>query len=192
MKPYCLFVILIAASIASIAGCEETLPPRDEPKKFVQASYLVSEGVVEIRDSVVQNSAGIFLVSVKNVYAEVLQDEEFARGEINIWLRDQPDQRGTTVATKRDLTNQSLVIGGLFTLRPSETATFLKQWSHKTTSGRWFWEFVRLTPKVTPRGERYMESDSVRFIAAGRVQLFKTRAPEILPSIQFTLVYRIF
>jgi hypothetical protein len=173
-------------------SCEESLPPHEEPRDFLESTYTVTESVVEIRDSMVQNAAGTFVISVKNVYVEVLQDEEFARGEVDVWLRDQPQQHGRILATRRDLTNQTLVYGGILTLRPNETATFLKQWQHRTTEGRWFWEFVRLTEKRTSHGGRYMESDSVRFIAKGKAQLFKTRAPESLPSIQFTLVYRIF
>jgi hypothetical protein len=184
--------ISFTLSIAFLVSCEESLPPRREPRDFLEASHVVSEAAVEIRDSMVQNTAGTFVVSVKNLYVEVLQEEEFARVDVDVWLRDSASQRANVVALKRDLTNQALVSGGLLTLRPNETATFLKQWSHKTTGGLWFWEFVRLTPKVTPRGERYMESDSVRFLASGRVQLFKTRAPERLLPVQFTLIYRIF
>ncbi|MEO8168073.1 MAG: hypothetical protein ABI623_07495, partial [bacterium] len=63
---------------------------------------------------------------------------------------------------------------------------------HRTTDGRGFWEFVRLTPKAPPTGDPYLESDTVNFVASGKVQLFKTRAYETLPHIEFSLVYRIY
>jgi hypothetical protein len=108
-----------------------------------------------------------------------------------VWLRDLPEQHGEVRAAGRDLTT-SLISGGLLTLRPGETATFLKQWPHRTTAQVPFWSFVRLTPRVTQRGEPYLESDSVRFVATGSAQLFKTKGAEKLPQIRFTLVYRIF
>lgn len=186
-------VLIVLVGLSGLtAACEESLPPREMPEEFLQAGHQVSEGAVEIRDSSVQNSPGIMVINVKNIYVEVLQDAELARAEITVRLRDQPTQVATVVAGKRDLTNQSLVSAGLLTLRPNETATFLKQWSHKTDGGKWFWEFSRLTRKFTPRGEPYLESDSVRFVASGKVQLFKTRGVKSLPSISFTLVYRIF
>jgi len=99
--------------------CDESLPPRNEPRDFLQANYGVSEGAVEIRDSTVQNLAGTVVISVKNIYVEVLQEDESAHADIEVWLLDLPGQRGKIAAVKRDLTNQSLVVGGKLTLRPN-------------------------------------------------------------------------
>lgn len=176
----------------SLCGCDELLPPREEPKTFLQAEYSVASGVVEIRDSVAVGLGGSFVISVKNIYTEVLQDFEFARVDIDVWLRDTPAVGGKVVSTKRELTDRTLVFGGQLTLRPNVSATFLKQWEHRTISGRRFWEYVPLTPKVTQTGEPYLESDPVNFVASGKAQLFKAKAPERLPQIQFSLVYRIF
>jgi hypothetical protein len=134
---------------------------------------------------------GRFVVSVKNTHSEVLQDDEYALADIDVWLRDRPEQRGKVLATRRDLTDPALVYGGQLTLRPNETATFLQQWEHKTTSGRYFWEFASFHFVPVPFTNGYWESDSVRLAARGKVQLFKTRAPELLSPMQFTLVYRL-
>ena len=171
-------------------SCDESLPPRDEPEKFLQATYSIATGTVEIRDSMVFGLAGGFVVSVKNINTEVLQDVEAARVELDVWLRDSADVRTKVVATKRELTDPSFVSGGLFTLRPNVSANFLKQWDHRTASGKPFWEYVPMTLKYDEHGNPYFETDSVRFVAKGKVQLFKTKAPELLPQIQFTLVYR--
>jgi hypothetical protein len=175
-----------------LSTCDESLPPRVEPQRFLRAEYAFATGVVEIRDSVAVGLGGAFTVSVRNLYAEVLQDSEAARVELDISLRDLPEQRGKAVATRRDLTDQSIVSRGLLTLLPNVDAIFLKQWEHRTSTGRRFWEFVRLTQKVTPRGEPYLESDPVNLVASGKVQLFKAKAPERLPQIHVALVYRIF
>jgi hypothetical protein len=65
------------------------------------------------------------------------------------------------------------------------------QWEHKTDSGRYFWEFSRLRFVPSPNTNGYWETDPMDFVARGRVQLFRTRAPELLKPIEFTLVYRL-
>ncbi len=173
-------------------SCDESLPSRAEPEKFLRATYDVSTGVVEIRDSQAVGLGGAFVISVKNINVEVLQDSESARAEIEVSLRDVPGQKANVVSTKRELTNPALVFGGLITLRPNVTAVFLKQWEHTTLGGKRCWEFVHLTPKVTPTGEPYLESAPVNFVASGKVQLFKTKSFETLGPLAFSLVYRIF
>lgn len=175
-----------------LSTCEESLPPRNPPQDYLDVTFTASSSAVEIRDSTVTGLGGAMVVGVKNIYVEVLQDSEYARADLDVWMRDQPEQRTHVVATRRELTNSGLIVRGLLTLRPNETATFLKQWSHRTTSGRWFWEFVRLTPKITQTGQRYLESDTVHLIAEGKVQLFKATAPERLPRIGFSTFYRIY
>jgi hypothetical protein len=181
----CLFLAVLVCS------CDESLPARQEPGTFLLAEYSVVNGPVEVRDSTPVGLFGGFAVSVKNIYNEVLQEEEFAQADIDVWMRDIPEQRGKAIALKRDLTNQSLVFGGLLTLRPNMIATFLKQWSHETTSGKHFWEFVGSHFVEVPFSNGYWESDSVHLVASGKVQLFKNRAPERLSPIHFTVVYRI-
>ncbi|MEO8168074.1 MAG: hypothetical protein ABI623_07500 [bacterium] len=175
----------------SVSSCDELLPPREEPNQFLRASYSVVGGAVEVRDSTPVGLIGGFIVSVKNIYNEVLQDQEFARADIDVWMRDLPEQRGKAVAVRRDLTDQSLLIGGQLTLRPNIVATFLNQWGHETTAGKHFWEFVSSHFVAVPFTNGYWESDSVRLVASCKVQLFKTRAPVRLPQIQFTVVYRV-
>ncbi len=184
--------VVLSFIVLNFFSCDETLPSRTEPGKFLRASYEVSTGVVEIRDSQAVGLGGAFVISVKNINVEVLQDSEFARVELDVWLSDVQGQKAAVVSTKRELTNPSLVSGGLITLRPNVTAVFLKQWEHRTQSGKRCWEFVRLTPKTTPTGEAYLESDPVNFVAGGKVQLFKTKSFETLQPLAFSLVYRIF
>ncbi len=172
-------------------SCDESLPPRNEPTKFLEASYFVTSGAVEVRDSTPTGLVGAISVSVKNVYDEVLQSEEFAQAELDVWMLDAPGRRGKVVATSRNLTDQSLVSGRQLTLRPNVTALFLKQWEHATVEGKHFWEFVNSHFVAVPNSNGYWESAPVRLVASGRVQLFKDRAPELLPQIQFTLIYRV-
>lgn len=175
-----------------LSTCEESLPPRNPPQDYLAATLAASSSAVEVRDSAVTGLGGAIVVSVRNIYAEVLQDSEYARVDLDVWMRDMPEQRAHVVATRRELTNSGLISRGLLTLRPNETATFLKQWSHRTTAGRWFWELVPLTLKQPPVGPPYLESDTICFVAEGQAQLFKGRAPERLSRISFCTFYRIY
>lgn len=172
--------------------CDETLPARDEPQNFLKATARVDTGAVVFEGGVLQGLAGAFDVHVTNQYSEVLQAEELARVELDVWLRDAPDKRGKVIATKRDLQNQGIILGNQITLLPGVSAFFLKQWNHRTTDSVGFWEFVRLTPKVNAHGDRYLESDPIPLVASGRAQVFKNVQPEKLPPMQFSIVYRIF
>jgi hypothetical protein len=150
------------------------------------------EGTVVIRGGVADGLNGAFLMNVKNIYSEVLQGEEHVHGDVDVWLRDLPERRTTIKGTKSNLTNPNLVAAGLVTLGPDTTATLLTRWNHSTGEGQPFWSFVRLTPKFTTRGEQYLESDSVHFIATARVQIFKNVQTRIIGPFEFVLVYNIF
>ncbi|MEK9136604.1 MAG: hypothetical protein AAB393_05730, partial [Bacteroidota bacterium] len=149
--PQFLFVLVACTQL----GCDETLPPRDEPQQFLETRVHAIEGVAVFRNDVLESLNGTFFITVKNIYSEVLQAEEYIRGDVEVWLRDLPAQRAVVRATKRDLTNQSMVFGDLLTIGPDSTASFIKRWDHRTSEGRPFWEFVNLTLKYTSRGEPY-------------------------------------
>jgi hypothetical protein len=182
----------LLAILLSVVSCDESLPPRSEPQQFLQASYSVASGTVVVRNSAIVGLGGTFAIALKNIYSEVLQDAEFARVDLDVWLRDMPDVGCKVTATKNDLTDPFLIVGGQLTLRPNVSATFLKQWDHKTTAGRPFWEFVPSRPRINQRGEEYLESDTLHFVTSGKAQLFKGKAPEVLRQTQFSLVYWIF
>jgi hypothetical protein len=182
--------ILIVLSFS--LSCDETLPPRDEPRQALETSAIAVEGTVVVRGGVTDGLNGAFIMKVKNVYSEVLQGEEYVHGDVDVWLRDLPEQRTTVRATRSNLTNPNLVAAGLVTLGPDTTATLLTRWNHNTSLGQPFWGFGRLTLKFTTRGEPYLESDSLHFIATARIQVFKNVQAKTIGPFEYTLVYNIF
>lgn len=175
-----------------MSGCDESLPPREEPQQFLETSALGVSGTMSYRAGNLDGGGGSFIINVKNIYSEVLQDTERVRGDIEIWMRDMPEKRAAVQALKRDLTNPGLVFGNLLTLGPDTTATMLKRWEHRLTSGidsgRFFWEFVDSTLKFV-HGEPYYESDPVHFVASARVQAFKHVQAVEVRRLEFTVVY---
>jgi hypothetical protein len=168
----------LAASVVSLS-CEEILPPREEPAKILKAAMAALVGVV------------VFL-TVKNLHDEVLQERALVQADIDVAMRNMPTNRAVVHADKDDLLNSWILRANQITLAPDTAAQLIKQWDHRTAEGVPFWEFVRLTLKFTPRGEPYLESDPVNFVAKAEVQVFENVPREKTPQIEFSLIYNIF
>jgi hypothetical protein len=185
-----LFVVLIAFAQS---GCDEVLPPRDEPQQFLVTTAIGVDGNLTYKGGAFDGNGGALLLTVKNVYSEVLQGEERIRGDVDVWMRDMPDKRAAIQATKSNLTNPNLVRANLVTLGPDTTATLLKRWEPRimvgSDSGHFFWEYVDSTEKFTSHGDRYWESDPVHFVADARVQIFKNVQAVRVKQLEFTVVY---
>jgi hypothetical protein len=185
--------IIILLLIFAPWGCDESLPPRNDPEQVLQTSFqVVFPGTVVIRDSIPAGMPGAFSSSVKNVYREVLQDTQRVRLDVEVWLKDQPAARATIHATANDLVSPWLVRGSLLTLGIDTAAVVQKQWSHRTDAGVPFWNYADMFPGVTMGGESYCESASLRFVARATVQAFKNVQPTRLPEFEYDQVYRVF
>jgi hypothetical protein len=181
---------------ATLASCDETLPPRNDPENFLAASLGVMGNVVTMyamsSDTVAPQSDGGFTLGLKNLHDEVLQGKAHVEGRIEVWVKDNPLHRAAVIADVRDLITAGVVVGDTATLGVDSTARFIRQWSRRTTERNFFWEYVRLSPKVTSNGVPYCESDSIHFVARATIHLFENTPPQKTPEIQFVLVYKIF
>jgi hypothetical protein len=175
--------------------CNESLSPRDEPVEFLQATLAAPTGVATFARGATFPSdlAGSVIVSLKNVYTEVLQESSLVRARVQIWLKEDPSVRAEIIAGENDLVNYQIVHFNVATLEPNSSALFLKQWNHQTSDGRFFWCFAhRYHEGFTQLGERYLLTDTLRFVAQADVQLFKNVQPRKTGQVEFDLGYRIF
>ncbi len=175
------------------SGCDEMLPPRDEPERFLVTTAVGLDGIVSYRGGAFDGNGGALLLTVKNVYSEVLQGEERIRGDVDVWMKDMPDKHALVQATKSNLTSPNLVRFNLVTLGPDTSATLLKRWEPRITagsdSGHFFWEYVDSTQKFTALGKPYWESEPVHFVANARIQIFKNVQAVTVKQLEFTVVY---
>jgi hypothetical protein len=187
-------LLRVAAALlaAVVPGCDESLPPRDDPQGYLQANLAVVQGTVTVDLDGRITNAGVFTLTVRNNYNEVLQAGSLLEGEVQVWLRDDPNQRAIVHFDRSDLINWWIAAGGQTTLRPDSPAVFAKQWSHMTIAGEPFWKLVPMTPMVTDHGVPYCQSNPVHLAAEGSVRLFKNIAPVNTAQIAFTLVYNVF
>lgn len=177
-------------------GCDESLPPRVEPQRYLSATLdVVGKGstvafqIGETQPSVLN---GAFLVELKNLHDEALQEAALPDATVEIWLKNSPDEQATVRLQESNLVDPTIVRLGVATLAPTKSASFLKQWNHRTGQGRPFWEFVDRLQGVTARGAKYYLSDPVNFVAKARVQLFRNVQPEQTNEIEFSVSYMIF
>jgi len=173
-------------------GCEESLPPRIQPEQFLAATLGVRDTVVTIDGGVATSGSGAFFLGLTNLYEDVLDGPARVVGRVEVWFRDNPSQRTTVVAGVLDVLNSGIIVGNTATLRVDSTMRMFKQWSHKTDSNIPFWEFVRMSPMVTPGGVPYCQSEPVHMVARASIQLFEHTAPELTGEIHFVLVYKVF
>jgi len=185
--------IIILLIILVPWGCDESLPPRNDPVQVLQTSFRVLyQGTVVMRDSLPLGLMGAFSSSVKNVYYEVLQDTERVRLDVEVWLKDQPAARATIHATSDDLVNNRLVRGYFLTLGIDTAAVVQKQWTHRTDAGIPFWNYATMFPDETGGGEPYCVTTPLTFAGRATVQAFKNVQPVKVPEFEFTLIYRVF
>jgi len=174
-----------------VSSCEETLPPREEPRNFLVATIGLNPGPVVIQDSTGSAREGSFVLELKNLFDEVLQDSALVQGTIEIWLKKDPSQRRLITCTEGDLSN-NVVRFGLATLGVDSSAKLTKAWNHKTNEGVPFWSFGSLSPRISHGGVPYCESDSLQFVARATIQLFRNVQPVPTQQIEFSLTYWVF
>lgn len=183
---------VLACLLAVVPACDESLPPREQPPEGLSASFRPNPGIVVIRDGVVPTWIGAVEGSLLNTYSEVLQGDARVSGTVEIWLTADPAQRVTFTLGPADLLTDWILTFTTVTLGVDSAAVFYRQWTHRTDSGRWFWEFVRLTNRLTPRGEPYRESDPVRLTGRATLQILDRIQRKRTPDVTFTLVYHLF
>jgi hypothetical protein len=184
-------VILI---FLALWGCEESLPPRNDPPKVLETTFgVLYPGDILIRDSLPPGLQGGFGANVKNVYTEVLQDTARVRMDVEVWLKDQPSVRATVHATEKDVSNGWSVLSyPMLTLGIDTAAIIQKQWSHRTDAGIPFWAYLDLSPGATMEGEPFCESSATQLVARATIQAFKNVQPVRIQETEFTLTYKVF
>jgi hypothetical protein len=178
-------------AVASL-GCDESLPPRDDPTEIVRARLFAMDTRLVMLDSVTVTMGSLMVrIELENLYDDVLDGPAQVRGEVRVWLRDLPEKRRTFVWTRADLQTPGVVRGSTATLGVDSAAMLSAFWDHRTDEGEPFWKFSTFRHLFTPGGQSYYLSDSVYFQAEGKMQLFRDVPLLQAPPINFAVVYQI-
>jgi hypothetical protein len=183
-------IIVVALGFAQL-HCDEALPPRTTPERFLAAwHYLVGDTVVFRAGQRI--SGGVFRADFVNLHDEVLDGDENLGIDYELWLRDDPSVRAEFHVDASGLSDSRVLRGTQLTLLPRDTVGVLSNWNHRDASGKPLWENVELIPRTTERGEPFLESLPVRIVIKGQLRTFVNTAPLRLPELQGTLIYQLF
>lgn len=181
-------VLLALTGIAG--GCDESLPPRNDPEEFLTVGFRSSVLVV-VDATVVREGWGTVHIVVKNIHDEVLSEDALVRAQLTVRLADKPEVFRLLEFGPLDLLDRRILRGRTVTLGVDSVADLYKYWDHRETGGSPFWDHVVLTRKLTDKGVPYYESDSVRCIAEGTVQLFENVQQRKVGPVIYPIVYQI-
>lgn len=185
----------------AFTSCDESLPPRIEPERFLKASvYVAPNSVVNVFiDSnasgfpiTINGSSGSLGLVLKSFFNEVLEDKPFIKGEIDVWLTSQPTIRTSVLLTEINVDYPYIEPGGFLTLLPGDSVSMSKQWNHIADVGRGFWNFVQLRGRVDGTGRFYFESAPVRFTATASMQIYENVPAEKTAAYEFELIYHVY
>ncbi len=175
-------------------GCDESLPPRDDPTDFLETTLTGESGTVVLNGdlSLVTERPGGFMVAARNLYDEVLQAEEAISIDISFHVPGNPSAGGTAHGDRNQLIDRSMIQGNLLTVEPDSSAAFFIQWDH---AGPALWEQTGLsfyTQPGNPMDFSWFESGPITLEAEGTARMFKGVAPAELDGTQLTIRYTIF
>ncbi len=182
-------------------SCDESLPVRVEPARFLKATLHVQpNSVVNVFiDSTIvgypitiNGSSGSLELSLRSFFNEVLEDRPSINGHIDLWLTSQPTIRTSVVLTEVNVDYPYIEPNGFLTIVPGDSVTMSKQWSHVADNARGFWNYVQLRGRVDGTQRFYFESAPVRFTAVATFQAFENVPAEKTEAYEFSLVYNIY
>ncbi len=194
-------VLLVAGCCFAVHGCDESLPPRNEPERFLKASLFVQpNSVVNVFiDSAmtgfpitINGTAGSINVSLKSFYNEVLEARPAVNGKVDVWLTSEPTIRTSVLFGEADVDHPYIEPNGFLTLLPGDSVSMTKQWHHIADVGRGFWNYVQLRGRVDGTQRFYYESAPVRYTAVATVQVFDNVPAERTEPYEFELVYHVY
>jgi hypothetical protein len=174
------------------AGCDESLPPRNDPLAVLAAGLEANSGIVEIRDSLPTGLEGTFRGSLQNNFVEVLQDSQRVRMVLDVTVKGHPEIHALIVAERYYAEEPQFLSGDILTIPPGGVLHILPPWSHRTDAGIWFWAFGPMDSGVTSKGEPFLQSGPITLVAAGTVQGFRRVGAMRVGPIEATVRYRVF
>lgn len=184
-------LVLFAAFILALGGCDEDFPPRTMPQEFLDA-HLSAENATFSIGTTSPGSGGTLTLFATNLHDEVLQDSANIQATIDVWLESNSDIRESISLGPLNLVDFTVLRGRFVVLGPDSSVILRKQMTHRTTDGSGFWQHVPLTRGITQDGVEFQQSGPVRFHAVGRIQVFKARQELRTDEYLFTVAYRIF
>jgi hypothetical protein len=169
-------ILLIAWASCLPTGCDESLPPRDDPQGFLEASFTEAGGSILLEKDLTPSAGflGGYFVGVKNLYDEVLQAEEDVEILVLYYVEGEDSVPGIFAGDRTALVDQTMLERDSFlTILPGETARFFVGIDHDTER---LWTNGDLTfhrMPAQPFDITWLESDTIALLCTGTAKFFK-------------------
>lgn len=171
-------------------GCEEVLPPRNDPPEFLTVGFR-STVLVTADSGIVRDGWGTVHILVRNIYDEVLSEDALVRAQLTIRMVRKPEAYRVLDFGPLDLLDRRVLRGNTLTLGVDSVADLYKFWDHRDSDGTPFWEHFPLIKKFTDKGVVYYESDTLQFIAEGSVQIFENVQKRKVGPLTYPVLYQL-
>jgi len=182
-------------------SCDETLPPREEPRDFLTAELTGESRTLQVRvypDSIIDGVQQSLHIRVMNLYEEVLQDTAKVNGSAEVWMTNTPSQMVVLQGDHFNLIGPTQVRNGLLTLEPAgdqaerDLVHMVLSMGWTTSSGKFHWELVDTVWRTDRWGELYVQTAPIHFMARASMQVFKNVQAQPTNEIVFDLVYIVY
>lgn len=181
-----------SACVVGLPACDESLPSRVDPEQVLTYAITSSGGAITVESGEVTGGGGLFSLSAKNVYDEVLSDKARLIGVVTLRLKNQPDSMRTLFYTSDDLTMPTMLDISTLTITLNQTLTLTHPWDHRTDNGSPIWESLSFTRGYTDKGRLFFRSDTGFIQVQGTLQLFEKVQAVKLQAREFPVVYTLF
>ena len=165
---------------AALTGCEETLPPLPVEQTMQEASvaFITAEhGLVYLSPvGIPLGSGGTLVVSVRNLYNDVLSDVEDIQVEATVVPEGHPEATVVLTAGSAEVPDVSMFVGPLVATPPRQTLRIEKWWPHSTANGKPLGAQFGTPVTVVRDNGRPIGAMQVTLAVDVRVRVFKTRA----------------
>lgn len=186
---------LLASCGVVLFGCDESLPPRDDPTNLLHVVLLVQGGEYTFRYTQPFGFTPMSVaIQVSNDYNEVFEDSLYMRGTVEIWDTRRPNVRGSVNMRYSQVIPSYALNNGILTLEAGAQLTFTSQWSHLTAGpGQTvpIWYGVDTTARLDPYGRIYYVTDTMYLGAQASVQIFRKAGSVRSNACVVPVVYRI-
>jgi hypothetical protein len=178
--------IIFLWGVLSVISCDESLPPREDPKVLFKSS------VSSLYEYTPWFNGLIFFTDVTNIYHETVQDTAFVNGTLEVILKRDPQYRKTLTISQANLFATPMYTSstGCFTIDPQKSVTFTNRWEYVDDNQ------VNLTESVFSYSKDTLCKSNIRakslpetFILKGWIQISKWGGTVLIGPTEISVFY---
>ncbi len=175
-----------------LPACDEVLPPREQPQKFIDMTLDVSPKEYITIDPSKGWQELSFILTLRNAYDEVLEDTAHIRGSVDIWFQGDRSVHASVKGGEPELIGGTVPRNGILTLRPDSAVVMKLDWNHFTDRNLLVWWYVQRKDTVDNVGRTFFRTEPVVLFVKASLQVFKNVQALTATAARVATVYRVY